>query len=34
MTQSNVTSLPGSSQQYQVHPNAKRYTMRDHAFTE
>lgn len=34
MTQSNVTSLPGSNQKYQVHPNAKRYTMRDNAFTE
>lgn len=34
MTQSNVTSLPGSNQSYQVHPNAKRYTMRDNAFTE
>lgn len=34
MTQSNVTSLPGSDKKYQVHPEAKRYTMRDNAFTE
>ena len=34
MTQSNVTSLPGSDKKYQVHPAAKRYTMRDNAFTE
>lgn len=34
MTQSNVASLPGSKHKYQVHPNVKRYTMRDNAFTE
>lgn len=34
MTQSNVASLPGSKQKYQIHPNAKRYTMLDNAFME
>lgn len=34
MTQSNEASLPGSKQKYGVHPDAKRYTMRDNAFIE
>lgn len=34
MSQSNEAALTGSSQKYQVHPDAKRYTMRDNAFTE
>lgn len=34
MTQSNETSLTGSQQKYRIHPDAKRYTMRDNAFTE
>src|SRR5690625_3825511 len=34
MTQSNEASLPGSEQKYRVHPDAKRYTMRDNAFME
>lgn len=34
MTQSNEASLPGSKINYRVHPNAKRYTMRDNAFSE
>lgn len=34
MTQSNETSLMGSQQKYRIHPDAKRYTMRDNAFTE
>lgn len=34
MTQSNEASLSGSKQKYRVHPDAKRYTMRDNAFTE
>lgn len=34
MAQSNEIALPGSEQKYRVHPNAKRYTMRDNAFVE
>lgn len=34
MTMSNVASLTGSQKKYRVHPNAKRYTMRDNAFIE
>lgn len=34
MNQSNEAALPGSSQTFRVHPEAKRYTMRDNAFTE
>ena len=34
MAQSNEAGLPGSSNKYCVHPDAKRYTMRDNAFTE
>ena len=34
MAQSNEAGLPGSSKNYRVHPNAKRYTMRDNAFME
>jgi hypothetical protein len=34
MNQSNEASLPGSSQSYRVHPQAKRYTMRDNSFME
>lgn len=34
MTTSNVASLTGSSKKYRVHPDAKRYTMRDNAFIE
>ena len=34
MTQSNETALPGSDQKYRIHPDAKRYTMRDNAFIE
>lgn len=34
MTQSNEASLQGSKQNYRVHPDAKRYTLRDNAFTE
>lgn len=34
MAQSNETALAGSEQKYRVHPDAKRYTMRDNAFTE
>lgn len=34
MSQSNKASLKGSSVEYRVHPEAKRYTMRDNAFTE
>lgn len=29
-----TTSLPGASAKYQIHPEAKRYTMRDNGFTE
>lgn len=34
MSQSNEASLDGSKEKYIVHPDAKRYTMRDNAFTE
>lgn len=34
MSQSNEAALPGSTKKYQVHPDAKRYTMRDNAFVE
>ena len=34
MAESNVTALTGSEQKYRVHPDAKRYTMRDNAFLE
>lgn len=34
MTQSNEVSLQGSDKKYVVHPDAKRYTMRDNAFSE
>lgn len=34
MSQSNKASLEGSSVEYRVHSEAKRYTMRDNAFTE
>ncbi len=34
MTQSNEASLPGSDKKYRVHPDAKRYTMKDNAFSE
>ena len=34
MTRSNEASLQGSNQKYCVHPDAKRYTMRDNAFIE
>lgn len=34
MTQSNEASLSGSKQKYRVHPDAKRYTMRDNSFVE
>jgi len=34
MPRSNEASLTGSDQQYSVHPDAKRYTMRDNAFME
>jgi hypothetical protein len=34
MSQSNEAALKGSTQKYRVHPDAKRYTMRDNAFTE
>lgn len=34
MSQSNKASLVGSDIAYRVHPDAKRYTMRDNAFTE
>lgn len=34
MTQSNEASLPGSETKFKVHPDAKRYTMRDNAFSE
>ena len=34
MSQSNTASLEGSSVEYRVHTDAKRYTMRDNAFTE
>lgn len=34
MSQSNEASLQGSRIKYRVHPEAKRYTMRDNAFTE
>lgn len=34
MTQSNTASLKGSAVEYRVHSDAKRYTMRDNAFTE
>ena len=34
MTQSNEASLPGSKNKFRVHPDAKRYTMRDNAFSE
>lgn len=34
MSQSKKASLLGSSVEYRVHPDAKRYTMRDNAFME
>lgn len=34
MTKSNEASLLGSKQKYRVHPEAKRYTLRDNAFLE
>lgn len=34
MSQSNTASIEGSDIQYRVHPDAKRYTLRDNAFTE
>ncbi len=34
MSQSNEASIEGSKVQYRVHPDAKRYTLRDNAFTE
>lgn len=34
MAESNETALTGSEQKYRVHPDAKRYTMRDNAFLE
>ncbi len=34
MAQSNEAGLPGSDKMYRVHPDAKRYTMRDNAFME
>lgn len=29
-----VTSLPGTSDRYRVHPGAKKYTLKDHGFME
>ncbi len=34
MSPANEAALPGSKQKYRVHPDAKRYTMRDNAFIE
>lgn len=34
MVQSNEASLQGSTEKYRIHPDAKRYTLRDNAFTE
>lgn len=34
MSQSNEAGLQGSEVKYRVHPDAKRYTMRDNAFIE
>lgn len=34
MTQSNVAFLPGSTDKYRIHPEVKRYTLRDNAFME
>ena len=34
MSQSNAASIEGSQVEYRVHPDAKRYTLRDNAFTE
>lgn len=34
MAMEKTAQLPGSSDTYRVHPNAKRYTLRDNAFTE
>lgn len=34
MTRSNEVALQGSQQKYRVHPDVKRYTMRDNAFME
>ncbi|MDN6731335.1 MAG: DUF1831 domain-containing protein [Atopostipes suicloacalis] len=34
MSQSNKASLEGHSTEYRIHPEAKRYTLRDNAFTE
>lgn len=34
MSQSNEASIEGSQVEYRVHPDAKRYTLRDNAFTE
>ena len=34
MSQSNKASIEGSKVEYRVHPDAKRYTLRDNAFVE
>lgn len=34
MSQSNEASLEGSEVKYRIHPDSKRYTLRDNAFTE
>lgn len=34
MSQSNKAGLEGSGVDYRIHPNVKRYTLRDNAFTE
>lgn len=34
MATQKTDTLPGSTVQYKVYPNAKRYTLRDNAFTE
>lgn len=34
MSQSNAASLDGSKVEYRVHPDAKRYTLRDNGFVE
>lgn len=34
MSQSNKASLEGSSNEYRIHPDIKRYTLRDNAFIE
>lgn len=34
MSQSNEAALEGSKVKYRIHPDVKRYTLRDNAFTE